>query len=213
MWISLGDSGDGRFELNGVTGPDEYSAVADNNVYTNLMAQRNLRLADRLCSVHRDEANALDVATYEREAWRAAADRMAIPYDEARGLHHQAERFLDHGRLNFEALGDEDARRSPLSRSDVISSSTKKSPFATQVSSPGFRQFSPPRWGIWSSPLTISPRRLSSTLKTASTTLAMACIWHRWAAAGWRSSPGSEACASTTEHCDFVPGCLSRCVA
>ena len=28
----------GRFRIDGVTGPDEYSAVADNNVYTNLMA-------------------------------------------------------------------------------------------------------------------------------------------------------------------------------
>ena len=29
----------GRFRIDGVTGPDEYSALADNNVYTNLMAQ------------------------------------------------------------------------------------------------------------------------------------------------------------------------------
>ena len=44
LWRSLGhhDAG-GRFRIDGVTGPDEYSAIADNNVYTNLMAQRNLR--------------------------------------------------------------------------------------------------------------------------------------------------------------------------
>ena len=43
LWCSVGhlDSG-GSFRIDGVTGPDEYSAVADNNVYTNLMAQRNL---------------------------------------------------------------------------------------------------------------------------------------------------------------------------
>ena len=35
----------GGFRIDGVTGPDEYSAIADNNVYTNLMAQRNLRAA------------------------------------------------------------------------------------------------------------------------------------------------------------------------
>ena len=29
---------EGRFRIDGVTGPDEYSAVADNNVFTNLMA-------------------------------------------------------------------------------------------------------------------------------------------------------------------------------
>ena len=35
----------GRFRIDGVTGPDEYSAIVDNNVYTNLMAQQNLRAA------------------------------------------------------------------------------------------------------------------------------------------------------------------------
>ena len=46
LWRSLGHHDrHGRFRIDGVTGPDEYSAVADNNVYTNLMAQRNLRAA------------------------------------------------------------------------------------------------------------------------------------------------------------------------
>src|SRR5207302_5914373 len=46
LWRSLGhhDSA-GRFRIDGVTGPDEYSAVADNNVYMNLMAKRNLYAA------------------------------------------------------------------------------------------------------------------------------------------------------------------------
>ena len=44
FWRSLGHhDAQGRFRIDGVTGPDEYSAIADNNVYTNLMAQRNLR--------------------------------------------------------------------------------------------------------------------------------------------------------------------------
>ena len=46
LWRSLGHHDPhGRFRIDGVTGPDEYSAVADNNVYTNLLAQRNLRAA------------------------------------------------------------------------------------------------------------------------------------------------------------------------
>ena len=44
LWMSLGDvDSTGRFRIDGVTGPDEYSAIADNNIYTNLMAQRNLQ--------------------------------------------------------------------------------------------------------------------------------------------------------------------------
>ena len=46
LWRSLGHhDAAGRFRIDGVTGPDEYCALADNNVYTNLMAQRNLRAA------------------------------------------------------------------------------------------------------------------------------------------------------------------------
>ena len=46
LWRSLGyDDALGRFRIDGVTGPDEYSALADNNVYTNLMTQHNLRAA------------------------------------------------------------------------------------------------------------------------------------------------------------------------
>ena len=43
LWRSLGHHDDqGRFHIDGVTGPDEYSALADNNIYTNLMAKENL---------------------------------------------------------------------------------------------------------------------------------------------------------------------------
>jgi alpha,alpha-trehalose phosphorylase len=46
LWASLGHhDAHGRFRIDGVTGPDEYSAVVDNNVYTNLMARRNLLAA------------------------------------------------------------------------------------------------------------------------------------------------------------------------
>ena len=46
LWHGLGYSGrDGRFHLDGVTGPDEYSALVDDNTYTNLMAAANLREA------------------------------------------------------------------------------------------------------------------------------------------------------------------------
>ena len=44
LWRSLGHHDtSGQFRIDGVTGPDEYTAIVDNNVYTNLMAQQNLR--------------------------------------------------------------------------------------------------------------------------------------------------------------------------
>ena len=60
LWRSLGHHDmAGHFRIDGVTGPDEYSAIADNNVYTNLMAQANLRSAADAAERHRTRARAL----------------------------------------------------------------------------------------------------------------------------------------------------------
>src|SRR6185312_6564359 len=46
LWRSLGHhDSNGRFRINSVTGPDEYTALVDNNVFTNLMAARNMHAA------------------------------------------------------------------------------------------------------------------------------------------------------------------------
>ena len=56
----------GRFRIDGVTGPDEYSAIADNNVYTNLMAQRNLRAAADAVARHPGRAARRSAPTSRR---------------------------------------------------------------------------------------------------------------------------------------------------
>jgi len=103
LWLSLGhhDPADG-FRIDGVTGPDEYSAVADNNVYTNLLAQRNLRGAVELAERHSDRAEELGVSVHEIASWRAAADAMTIPYDEVVGVHAQSEGFTRHEEWDFD---------------------------------------------------------------------------------------------------------------
>ncbi|MDH6112147.1 alpha,alpha-trehalose phosphorylase [Kitasatospora sp. MAP12-15] len=108
MWRSLGhhDSA-GRFRIEGVTGPDEYSAVADNNVYTNLMAQTNLRAAAEAATRHQLQAAALGVDTEETAAWRDAAAAMYIPYDAKLGVHPQADGFTDHQQWDFEGTPPE----------------------------------------------------------------------------------------------------------
>jgi len=104
LWRSLGhDDVQGAFRIDGVTGPDEYSAVADNNVYTNLMAQRNLRGAASAAQRHEDKARQLGVTPEEIAAWRAAADRILIPYDRDLGVHPQAEAFTTHEAWSFTA--------------------------------------------------------------------------------------------------------------
>jgi len=108
LWRSLGHHDHrGRFRIDGITGPDEYSAVADNNVYTNLMAQQNLRAAADTATRHPDRARALGVDDEETASWRDAASAMVIPYDAALGVHPQAEGFTDHQAWDFEATPSE----------------------------------------------------------------------------------------------------------
>ncbi|GHO47136.1 hypothetical protein KSX_52990 [Ktedonospora formicarum] len=83
LWHSLGflDT-HGKFLINGVTGPDEYSALVNNNVYTNLLAQQNLRAAAEASRRHPQVARSLGVDTDEITSWNEAAEKMIIPYDQ-----------------------------------------------------------------------------------------------------------------------------------
>ncbi|MEV7781539.1 glycosyl hydrolase family 65 protein [Kitasatospora sp. NPDC088351] len=108
MWRSLGHhDAAGKFRIEGVTGPDEYSAVADNNIFTNLMAQTNLRVAAEAAGRHPREAAALGVDTEETAAWRDAAAAMYIPYDTNLGVHPQADGFTDHQLWDFDGTPPE----------------------------------------------------------------------------------------------------------
>jgi alpha,alpha-trehalose phosphorylase len=104
LWEDLGFYGrDGMFHIHGVTGPDEYTTVVNDNTYTNLMARENLRTAAQsvrwLQSERPDEylalAESLNLEPAEIDAWEAAASSMHIPYDEERGIHPQDDAFLD----------------------------------------------------------------------------------------------------------------------
>ncbi|QDY06247.1 glycoside hydrolase family 65 protein [Micromonospora sp. HM134] len=94
LWRSLGHHDRyGRFHIDGVTGPDEYTAVKNDNIYTNLMAQRNLLTAADCAMRLRDEALDLGVSEEEAAEWRDAATAMHIPYDEDLDVHEQVEGF------------------------------------------------------------------------------------------------------------------------
>jgi alpha,alpha-trehalose phosphorylase len=102
LWRSLGHhDGRGQFHIDGVTGPDEYSALADNNIYTNLMARQNLAAAADAAKRYPDRARELGINPEEAAGWRDAAQAMHIPYDETLGVHRQAERFTEHQVWDF----------------------------------------------------------------------------------------------------------------
>ena len=108
LWASLGHHDSrGGFRIDGVTGPDEYSAVADNNIYTNLMAQQNLQAAADAAERRPERARQLGVDNEEMAAWRNAAAVMVIPYDDTLGVHCQSEGFTTHERWDFDDTKDE----------------------------------------------------------------------------------------------------------
>jgi alpha,alpha-trehalose phosphorylase len=108
LWRSLGHhDAEGLFRIDGVTGPDEYSAVADNNVYTNLTAQRNLRAAADAVARHPRHAAALGADLEEAASWRDAAHDIVIPWDEELGVHPQSEGFTSHQRWDFDHIQPE----------------------------------------------------------------------------------------------------------
>jgi len=113
LWCDLGfysDRQGGRFCIAGVTGPDEYNTVVNNNTFTNLMARENLWYAAstvrQLQAESPDDYEALRDATRldpaEMAAWQRAADSMYLPTDEKHGIHLQDDDFLERRPWDFE---------------------------------------------------------------------------------------------------------------
>lgn len=106
LWADLGTfspNKGGRFCLNEVTGPDEYTALVNNNFYTNLMAREHLWYAADTAAWlrrnhaqhYRDLAARLKLQDEEISFWRQAADNMYIPYNGELRVHPQDDTFLD----------------------------------------------------------------------------------------------------------------------
>jgi alpha,alpha-trehalose phosphorylase len=102
LWRSVGHhDAEGGFRIDGVTGPDEYTALVNNNVYTNLMAARNLRTAADVAVRHSQRAAELGVDQEEIASWRDAADAMVIPFDHELGITPQSDGFTHHRQWDF----------------------------------------------------------------------------------------------------------------
>ncbi|MBB2975156.1 alpha,alpha-trehalose phosphorylase [Microbacterium endophyticum] len=107
LWATLGfwreSDGESSFHIHGVTGPDEYTTVVNDNLFTNVMARFNLRFAARTIremEVYEPDAYRLLVSRVgldpdEAEMWDKAAEAMHIPFSEALGIHPQDHVFLE----------------------------------------------------------------------------------------------------------------------
>lgn len=122
MWEDLGfwrSNADDVFHIHGVTGPDEYTTVVNDNLYTNVMARANLAAAagavDNLqvndAAAYHRLVDRLGVTPAEVASWRRAAAHMHIPYDEQLGIHPQDSAFLQKELWDLENTPDD---RRPL---------------------------------------------------------------------------------------------------
>lgn len=104
LWVGLGfwrGEGPGSFHIHGVTGPDEYTTVVNDNLYTNVMARMNLRAAAAAMAhleaewpaEHARVVAHLSVDAGEVAEWVRVADAIAIPYDDVLGIHPQDAQF------------------------------------------------------------------------------------------------------------------------
>lgn len=104
MWVTLGFwRDDDTFHIHGVTGPDEYTAVVNDNLFTNVMARFNLRYAATIMRQLERElpeefaalADRLRVSGEEITGWDTVADAIAVPFNDNLGIHPQDAHFLE----------------------------------------------------------------------------------------------------------------------
>ena len=110
LWMEVGHYHEGKFKIDSVTGPDEYTCIVNNNYYTNLMARYNLKWAARIyyllkeIDINRlvEICNGLQVREEEVSEWQFAAENMYLPYDEKLKINPQDDTFLQKAVWNFE---------------------------------------------------------------------------------------------------------------
>ena len=85
-----------------VTGPDEYTALVDNNFYTNLMAREHLKYAVQTAAWMEAEASAeyqnlcakIGLDAEEIALWRRVAEHMYLPHDPGPKIYAQDDTFF-----------------------------------------------------------------------------------------------------------------------
>ena len=115
LWIGLGHyvkEKKGRFCINAVTGPDEYTAIVNNNCYTNLMAKYHLEYAVNIVKFLKENyindfesiVKKIDLKESEVEEWKKASLLMYIPYDRKNEIYLQDDAFLNRPKLDLQKI-------------------------------------------------------------------------------------------------------------
>ncbi len=100
LWMDVGNYHDDVFNINTVTGPDEYTCIVNNNYYTNALAKYHLSWAEKFYNILKSSPGFIDLTRKivlketEIEEFKAAAEKMYLPYDEKLKLNPQDDSFL-----------------------------------------------------------------------------------------------------------------------
>ncbi|WP_461215700.1 glycoside hydrolase family 65 protein [Lacticaseibacillus sp. GG6-2] len=98
FWAAFGSwsnrNGRPTFEFFDVTGPDEYTALVNNNYYNNRLAKFNLERAAELAIVFPTAAKRLHVTPEELADWHAKAKAVYLPYSQIKQINEQDDSFF-----------------------------------------------------------------------------------------------------------------------
>lgn len=105
---SVGNYHNNKFHINGVTGPDEYSAMVNDNYYTNSMAKYHFEYVGKLYYTFKeqiaDKDNLLNVNESEIKELLKAANQMYFVYDEDLKIIAQDDAFLKKAELDINSI-------------------------------------------------------------------------------------------------------------
>lgn len=115
IWLEIGHFYKGSFRIDAVTGPDEYTAIVNNNYYTNVMAKFNLKWAYKIYYMLKEQdsesliklCRKIKLTENEIEQFIEASENMYLPYDEDLKINAQDDTFLSKALWDFENTPDE----------------------------------------------------------------------------------------------------------
>lgn len=110
LWLDVGNFYNGQFHINGVTGPDEYTCIVNNNYYTNVLAQYHLNWAVKFYYLLKETQalilleEKIQLHRQEIEEFQRAAENMYLPYDENLKINPQDDSFLQKSLWDLESI-------------------------------------------------------------------------------------------------------------
>ncbi|KPI85025.1 putative glycosyl hydrolase [Leptomonas seymouri] len=114
VWLQWGSWEKGWFHLRSVSGPDTYNDEADNNYFTNLMAQMHLQWAVQMAIMLRQENPEMwkdimgraQMTEKDIIAMDHAAAKMVLPFDGNHRIHPMDQSFMRKKHWNLTSLKD-----------------------------------------------------------------------------------------------------------